>query len=87
LQAEPPKWETANLYAWYYWAQIFFQNGGPEMKYWNDTALPLILQGQSKNGSFKGGVYNTTLCTLMLEVYYRYLKVADREAGSLFDAK
>jgi hypothetical protein len=87
LQAEPPKWESANLYSWYYWAQIFFQNGGAEMKYWNDTALPLILQGQSKNGSFKGGVYNTALCTLMLEVYYRYLKVADREAGSLFDAK
>ena len=84
LQAEPPKWESANLYSWYYWAQIFFQNGGVEMKYWNDTALPLILKGQAPNGSFKGGVYNTTLCTLMLEVYYRYLKVADREAGSLF---
>jgi hypothetical protein len=29
-------------------------------------------------------VYRTTLCTLMLEVYYRYLKVGDRESGSLF---
>jgi prenyltransferase beta subunit len=26
-------------------------------------------------------VYRTTLCTLMLEVYYRYLKVGDREEG------
>ncbi len=26
-------------------------------------------------------VYRTTLCTLMLEVYYRYLKVGDREDG------
>jgi hypothetical protein len=85
LKAEPPTWEKANLYSWYYWAQIFFQNGGEEMKYWNDTGLALILQGQSKNGSFKGGVYNTALCTLMLEVYYRYLKVGDREQGSLFD--
>ena len=24
-------------------------------------------------------IYRTTLCTLMLEVYYRYLKVGDRD--------
>ena len=29
-------------------------------------------------------LYRTALCTLMLEVYYRYLKVGDREAESLF---
>lgn len=30
-------------------------------------------------------IYRTTLCTLMLEVYYRYLKVGDRESQSIFD--
>jgi hypothetical protein len=30
-------------------------------------------------------VYRQTLCTLMLEVYYRYLKVADREDDSPFE--
>lgn len=29
-------------------------------------------------------IYRQALCTLMLEVYYRYLKVADREEGSIF---
>lgn len=29
-------------------------------------------------------LYRTALCTLMLEVYYRYLKVGDREAQSVF---
>jgi hypothetical protein len=84
FQKEPPRWESRNLYSWYYFAQMFFQNGGEEWKYWNETALPLILKGQDKQGSW-GGVYNTALCTLMLEVYYRYLKVGDREQGSLFD--
>ncbi len=30
-------------------------------------------------------VYRQVLCTLMLEVYYRYLKVADREDDSFFE--
>ena len=30
-------------------------------------------------------IYRQVLCTLQLEVYYRYLKVADREEGSFFD--
>ena len=32
-------------------------------------------------------IFSTALCTLMLEVYYRYLKVGDREEGSIFDRK
>jgi len=92
---EPPDWKGANLYAWYYYAQMYFQNGGPEAKYWNETALPAILANQAKDGSWthasaaQGGkkVYSTALCTLMLEVYYRYLKVGDKETGSMFDRK
>jgi hypothetical protein len=85
FQAEPPAKANKNPYSWYYYAQIFFQNGGEEWDYWNKTALPVILASQDKNGSFGNNVYNTALHTLMLEVYYRYLRVGDREQGSLFD--
>lgn len=95
FEGEPPTWSNANLYAWYYYAQAFFQDGGVELKFWNDTALPVILANQNKDGSWtpnlppaKGGtsggdgIYSTTLCTLMLEVYYRYLKVGDHGSSS-----
>jgi hypothetical protein len=96
-QTEKPEWKEANFYVWYYIAQIFFQNGGAEWKFWNETALPEILAHQEKDGRWRsptnyhgatfGGndIYPTALCTLMLEVYYRYLKVGDREEGSVFD--
>jgi len=90
---EPPTWKDANLYSWYYYAQMFFQAGGPTWKFWNETALPEILKNQDKDGSWNnaragaGGnkIYGTALCTLMLEVYYRYLRVGDREESSMFD--
>jgi hypothetical protein len=99
FKKEPPKWEHANLYSWYYYQQAFFQYGGEEWDYWNKAVLPEILKNQRPDGSWKsptnyhnanaGGddVYATALCTLMLEVYYRYLKVADREQTSLFDRR
>ncbi|MCE9519335.1 MAG: hypothetical protein K8R87_07270 [Verrucomicrobia bacterium] len=88
---EPPIWASGNvadharptLYGWYYYAQCYFQNGGAEMKFWNETALPEILKHQNKDGSWTGtgailtaggdNVFTTALCTLMLEVYYRVL--------------
>lgn len=89
---EPPTWQNANLYSWYYYAQAYFQYGGAEWKYWNENALPAILSNQDKSGAWRskgdvGGanIYETALCTLMLEVYYRYLRVGDREQGSIFD--
>jgi len=103
FQKEPPSWESnANLYAWYYYAQAFFQSGGDSWKQWNDAALPALLSHQNKDGSWQNetssssigstspagadrAIYRTALCTLMLEVYYRYLKVGDREAHSVFE--
>ena len=99
FQKEKPTWADVNLYSWYYFAQIFFQDGGVAWKFWNDTALPEILTHQEKNGSWRSptnvhgaqaegnDLYPTALCTLMLEVYYRYLKVGDRDEGSIFDRK
>jgi Prenyltransferase and squalene oxidase repeat len=102
FEKEPPQWDrNANLYAWYYYSQAFFQAGGKPWAAWNDTALPQILSHQKKDGSWQAEtadsniassasagadreLYRTTLCTLMLEVYYRYLKVSSRDDGSIF---
>jgi hypothetical protein len=98
LEAEPLDWnKNCNPYCWYYYTQAFFQAGGEDWKFYNQQFLPQILAAQSPDGSFKKGranwpggdapdpVYRQCLCTLMLEVYYRYLKVADREETSFFD--
>ena len=98
LTAEPLDWEkNCNLYCWYYYTQTFFQAGGDDWKFYNEQFLPQILAAQQPDGSFKRGrpnwpsgdaadpIYRQTLCTLMLEVYYRYLKVGDREEQSFFD--
>jgi hypothetical protein len=98
MTAEPLDWEkNCNLYCWYYYTQAFFQQGGAEWKFYNEQFLPQILKAQQPDGSFKRGranwpsgdaaddIYRQTLCTLQLEVYYRYLKVADRDEGSIFD--
>jgi len=98
LAAEPLDWnKNCNPYCWYYYTQTFFQAGGEDWKFYNEQFLPQILSAQQPDGSFKKGrpnwpagdaadpVYRQTLCTLMLEVYYRYLKVGDREEESFFD--
>jgi hypothetical protein len=99
FKTEPPTWANAHLYDWYYYQQAFFQGGGEDWNTWNKQVLPIILSKQQPNGSWKsngighgaasGGndIYPTALCTLMLEVYYRYLKVGDKEQGSVFDRK
>ncbi|MEN3939737.1 prenyltransferase/squalene oxidase repeat-containing protein [Prosthecobacter sp. SYSU 5D2] len=98
LEAEPLDWnKNCNLYCWYYYTQTFFQAGGDDWKFYNEQFLPQILAAQQPDGSFKKGrpnwpagdaadpLYRQVLCTLQLEVYYRYLKVADREEQSFFD--
>lgn len=102
FEQEPPRWDqNANLYAWYYYTQAFFQNGKAPWQAWNDAVLPELLDHQSRDGSWEDekadsavastspagadrDVYRTALCTLMLEVYFRYLKVSDREQSSVF---
>jgi hypothetical protein len=98
LAAEPLDWnKNCNLYCWYYYTQAFFQVGGEEWKFYNQQFLPQILSAVQPDGSFKAGrpnypagdaadpIYRQCLCTLQLEVYYRYLKVADRDEQSFFD--
>ena len=98
LTAEPLDWDrNCNLYCWYYYTQAFFQQGGDDWKFYNAQFLPQVLGAQQEDGSFKRGrpnwpagdaadaIYRQCLCTLQLEVYYRYLKVADREEESIFE--
>lgn len=98
LTSEPLDWErNCNLYCWYYYTQAFFQAGADDWKFYNAQFLPQILGAQQADGSFKRGrpnwpagdaadaIYRQCLCTLQLEVYFRYLKVADREERSIFE--
>ncbi len=98
LTSEPLNWErNCNLYCWYYYTQAFFQAGGDDWKFYNAQFLPQILGAQQADGSFKRGrpnwpagdaadaIYRQCLCTLQLEVYFRYLKVADRAEQSVFE--
>ncbi len=78
-----------DIYASYYINQAIFNYGGPDWKKWNSQMMPEMLKAQSSDGTYglegKGlsedradvdaKIYRTALCTLMLEVYYRYLPV------------
>jgi hypothetical protein len=98
LTAEPLDWDrNCNLYCWYYQTQAFFQAGGDDWRFYNAQFLPQILQAQQPDGSFRRGrpnwpagdaaaaIYRQCLCTLQLEVFYRYLKVGDRGEESVFE--
>ena len=77
----------ANLYSWYYDAQALYNYGGAYWKVWNRKMEPLLINAQSADGSWPAegsgltkrrsgsdaDIYRTALCTLMLEVYYRYV--------------
>jgi hypothetical protein len=82
----------AHLYSWYYDTQACFQAQGRIWPKWNNMFQKQLIDNQSADGSWPptGGkehgkmneigpdenVYRTTLCILMLEVYYRYSPVS-----------
>ncbi|MBG30413.1 MAG: hypothetical protein CMI31_10495 [Opitutae bacterium] len=79
--------KESNLYSWYYDTQALFNKGGSYWAKWNEQMQPQLIRAQNPDGSFKeegsgttksrasedAKVYRTTLCLLMLEVYYRYV--------------
>ena len=83
------KSEHADLYAWYYHTQACLMFGGSAWTKWNRWFQDEICDVQSPDGSWPvpggkgvgiqsaetkaGAVYRTTLCILMLEVFYRYM--------------
>ncbi len=88
------KWgdKSCNLYVHYYESQAMMQRGGEEWKKYNGIFRDQVLNNQDADGSWKptGGaghgetdkVYRTCLCTLMLEVYYRFLSTGGGGAGN-----
>jgi hypothetical protein len=80
--------EKARVYGAYYVTQAKFQQDQkPVWKAWNQLFQPALLSQQKPDGHWEGGdydqgshVYTTTLCTLMLEVYYRYLPTYGQSA-------
>jgi hypothetical protein len=74
----------ANLYSNYYNSQAMINHGGESWNTYNSMFRDELLGSQNKDGSWpqpattghgSGGSdnYRTALCTLMLEVYYRFL--------------
>ncbi|MFO7534633.1 MAG: prenyltransferase/squalene oxidase repeat-containing protein [Kiritimatiellia bacterium] len=71
-----------SLYLWYYVTQCKFQNSEASFNAWNDQFNKQFVDAQIREpdgcgywprGDHGGAVYATTLATLTLEVYYRYL--------------
>jgi hypothetical protein len=92
-----PDWgRNTNTYAWYYATLALFQHHGEHWQTWNEALVPALLDHQLKAGAERGSwspgdqwsyiggrIYQTAMCTLSLEVYYRYLPQyleADAEA-------
>lgn len=76
-----PAGDKAPVYGGYYLTQAKFQQGNRlAWKRWNEAFQRTLLRHQQADGHWEGGdydkgshVYTTALCTLMMEVYYRYL--------------
>lgn len=91
------RWEKGGknrVYGWYYVTQAMFQDGGKRWDRWNRMFAPELVKAQFEDGHWEGGdygkeVYSTTLCCLMLEVYYRYLptyrKVEEHQLAAASD--
>jgi hypothetical protein len=89
LADNPPRWRgDPNSYYWYYATLALYQHQGEEWRKWNEAVKEELVEHQIAQGpaagswptealdrwSMVGGrVYQTAICTLTLEVYYRYL--------------
>ncbi|MEX0727736.1 MAG: prenyltransferase/squalene oxidase repeat-containing protein [Planctomycetaceae bacterium] len=86
LMQNLPKRSEYNEYYWYYGTLAMYQYGGDGWKKWNESLRDLLIDEQQTAGEnagswdplppwgpYGGRVYSTALCTLCLEVYYRFL--------------
>ncbi|MEM7391239.1 MAG: prenyltransferase/squalene oxidase repeat-containing protein [Verrucomicrobiota bacterium] len=84
------------LYSWYYITQAKFHAGGTSWNRWNRDMIDVLTaaqagdghwdfptshDGKAEHGHTEGPVYSTTLATMILEVYYRFLPTFQREAA------
>lgn len=76
---------SVDLYYWYYASYAMFQLGGSRWRQWRKHMDRALAGSQQKRGHLRGSwdpscawghaggrVYATALCTLCLQVYYRY---------------
>jgi len=89
LKRHPIDWDSSNTYYWYYATQVMHHMEGDEWFEWNDVMKKEIPAKQVKGGQEKGSwspagdpwgkaggrLYQTCMCTYMLEVYYRHLPI------------
>jgi hypothetical protein len=82
----------SNYYYWYYGTLALYQHGGQPWTKWNNRLRDRIISLQratshqagswdpddSQYGATGGRIYCTTLATLSLEVYYRYLRLYEK---------
>ncbi len=79
---------TIDMYYWYYGALAMYQLGGKYWKAWENALRDSLIPTQRKEGCERGSwdpvgvwgkaggrVYTTAICTLTLEVYYRYARI------------
>lgn len=85
LRAAPRWGDGTPTHFWYYATLAMFQQQGPEWAAWNRELVKQLLEHQRTQGPAAGSwdpaddssrlagrVYQTAICTLNLEVYYRY---------------
>jgi hypothetical protein len=89
-----------NFYLAYYGSLAMMQLGGDAWRKWNPEMRERLVALQSRGGSNDGAwttkteysgnnggtIYTTTMATLTLEVYYRYLPMLGGADGGAFDA-
>ncbi|MCC6678324.1 MAG: PD40 domain-containing protein [Phycisphaerales bacterium] len=89
----PPRWNAgAPTYYWYYATLALFQQQGEAWTAWNEALAPELLNNQRRDGHAAGSwdpqdewsrlggrIYQTAVCTLSLEVYYRYRPAGMKE--------
>lgn len=82
----PPRWaDGAPTYFWYYATLALFEHQGETWPQWNEALMRELLRHQRSDGPAAGSwdpqdywsrlggrIYQTAVCTLSLEVYYRY---------------
>lgn len=88
LRAQPPDWDCADFYAWYYAAHSMFQIGEAEWRQWDPKLTRVLHDHQEQSGCRKGSwspvvdvwghvggrVYATAMLCLCAEAPYRYAR-------------
>jgi hypothetical protein len=92
LQKNLPQRSRQDLYYWYYGTLAMYHHGGDPWRRWNQSLRDNLVSDQRTDGEFAGSwnprtpwgdyggrVFSTTLSTLCLEVYYRFLPLYQAE--------